>query len=112
MTGGTPLTSQQAEFVAGLIAQTPRMAGAALARAAMAFDARPWLAEVAVPTLVLAGAQDSAVPAHHARMLATGIAGATLREIPDAGHMLICTHPSELAGIIRDWETAPDSGGT
>ncbi len=110
ITGGKPLTRQQAEFVAGLIAETPRAAGAALARQAMAFDARPWLAEVAVPTLVVAGAEDSAVPAHHARMLAGGIAGATLAVVAGAGHMLICTHPSELVGIIRDWETAPRAG--
>jgi pimeloyl-ACP methyl ester carboxylesterase len=112
MTGGKPLTKEQAEFVAGLIAETPRAAGAALAKAAMAFDGRPWLADVAMPTLVVAGAEDCAVPAHHARMLAGGIAGATLQEVADAGHMLIYTHPSELVSIIRGWETAPESGTT
>ena len=45
-------------------------------------------------------------------MLAGGIAGATLAEAGGAGHMLICTHPSELVGIIRDWETAPKAGTT
>jgi pimeloyl-ACP methyl ester carboxylesterase len=109
ITGGKPLTRQQAEFVAGLIAETPRAAAAALAGQAMAFDARPWLADVAMPTLVVAGAEDAAVPAHHARMLADGIAGATLAEVAGAGHMLICTHPSELVGIIRDWEAATAS---
>lgn len=106
MTGGKPLTTAQAEFVARLIAETPRAAGAELAREAMAFDGRNWLADIASPTLVVAGAKDSAVPAHHARMLAQGIAGAVLREIPDAGHMLICTHPAELLAIIEDWETS------
>jgi 3-oxoadipate enol-lactonase len=112
ITGGKPLTKEQAAFVGGLIAETPRAAGAALAKAAMAFDGRPWLADIAVPTLVVAGAEDSAVPARHARMLAEGIAGATLREVAGAGHMLICTHPSELVSLIRGWQTAPESAAT
>jgi pimeloyl-ACP methyl ester carboxylesterase len=73
----------------------------------MAFDGRPWLAGMAVPTLVVAGAKDSAVPAHHARLLAQDIPGAVVWEIPDAGHMLICTHPAELLAIIDQWEAAP-----
>jgi 3-oxoadipate enol-lactonase len=79
LTGGQPLTTAQAAFVGRLIA---------------------------VPTLVVAGANDGAVPAHHARMLAQGIAGAVFQEIPDAGHLLICTHPAALLARIANWEAA------
>jgi 3-oxoadipate enol-lactonase len=105
-TGGKALTTAQAEFVARLIAETPRAAAGEWAREAMAFDGRRWLADIAVPTLVVAGAKDSAVPAHHARMLTQDIAGAVLREIPDAGHLLVFTHPAELLAIIDEWETS------
>jgi len=105
-TGGKALTTAQAEFVARLIAETPRAAAGEWAREAMAFDGRQWLADIAVPTLVVAGTKDSAVPAHHARMLAQDIPGAVLREIPDAGHMLIFTHPAELLTITDEWEAS------
>ena len=105
-TGGKALTTAQAEFVARLIAETPRAAAGDWAREAMAFDGRRWLADIAVPTLVVAGAKDSAVPTHHARMLAQDIPGAALREIPDAGHMLIFTHAAELLTIIDEWEAS------
>jgi 3-oxoadipate enol-lactonase len=107
--GGKALTAAQADFVATLIAETPRAVAGAWARAAMAFDGRGWLAEINVPTLVVAGAEDVAVPAHHACMLAQGIPGGVLREVPAAGHMLICTHPSELLTIVEEWEAAQPS---
>jgi len=65
-------------------------------RAAMAFDSRPRLREIRCPTLIIAGANDSAVPQHHADMLRSGIAGAELSVVQGAGHALIWTHPDEL----------------
>jgi 3-oxoadipate enol-lactonase len=65
-------------------------------RAAMAFDSRPRLREIRCPTLIIAGANDSAVPEHHADMLRSGIAGAELSVVQGAGHALIWTHPDEL----------------
>lgn len=65
-------------------------------REAMAFDSRPHLAEIRCPTLILAGAQDTAVPQHHADMLAAGIAGAQLSLVQGAGHPLVWTHPEQL----------------
>ena len=46
------------------------------------------------------------IPWHDARMLAQDIPGAVLREIPDAGHMLIFTHPAELLAITDEWEAS------
>jgi pimeloyl-ACP methyl ester carboxylesterase len=75
----------------------------------MAFDGREWLARIEAPTLVVAGVEDVAVPAHHACMLAQGIPGAVLQEIPDAGHLLIYTHPTELLTIVEEWEASQSS---
>ena len=55
-------------------------------RAAMAFDSRPRLGEIRCPTLVLAGAADTAVPMHHARQLHEGIAHSRLVAIDGADH--------------------------
>jgi 3-oxoadipate enol-lactonase len=109
MMGGKALTGAQADLIAAVIAHTPRAAAGAWARAAMAFDGRGWLAEIEVPTLVVAGVEDVAVPVHHASMLAHGIPGAVLREIPDAGHLLIYTHPTELLAIVEEWEASQPS---
>jgi 3-oxoadipate enol-lactonase len=69
----------------------------------MAFDSRGRLAEIACPTLVIAGAQDRAVPLHHARMLHEGIQGAQLVVIEGAGHAVIWTHPDELVRVTEDF---------
>lgn len=63
---------------------------------AMAFDGRPRLRSIRCPTLVVAGARDTAVPMHHAKMLYEGIPGARLVVVEGAGHGLIWTHSDAL----------------
>jgi pimeloyl-ACP methyl ester carboxylesterase len=59
-------------------------------------DARtPWLHELQVPTLVLHGAHDPALPLAHGRALAEAIPGARL-QVLDMGHLL----PDALAGPV------------
>lgn len=50
-------------------------------------DSRPLLAGIAVPTLVLAGADDKLIPPEHSEEIAAGIPGARLETIPHCGHM-------------------------
>ncbi len=50
------------------------------------------LGEISVPTLVVAGAEDAC----DAQGLATGISGARLVEIPDAGHAILHEQPDAL----------------
>jgi 3-oxoadipate enol-lactonase len=54
--------------------------------AALRFDGRPSLARIRVPTLVVAGADDTTVALAHKERLAAGIAGARLVVIPNSGH--------------------------
>lgn len=60
-------------------------------------DARPGLAAIACPTLVLVGADDALTPLSAAEALRDGIAGASLVVIPDAGHMSNMEQPVPFA---------------
>ncbi len=72
-------------------------------RDAMAFDSRRRLAEIACPTLVVAAANDQAVPIHHAIMLHNGIPESRLVLIDAADHALIWTHPDEVARVTEEF---------
>ena len=66
-----------------------------------AFDSQPWLQQIRCPTLVIAGAEDTAVPRPHADMLEQGVPGAPLRVIAGAGHTLIWTHTEVFVQIVE-----------
>jgi pimeloyl-ACP methyl ester carboxylesterase len=61
-TGATALTPEQAAWVQSIMAdnRAPAMWGAV--GGLIAFDSRPWLNEIKVPTLVVGGTHDDAVP--------------------------------------------------
>ena len=60
-------------------------------------DARPGLAAIACPTLILVGADDALTPPSDAERLRDGIAGAQLVVLPDAGHMSNLEQPVPFA---------------
>ena len=60
-----------------------------------------WLAEISVPTLVLAGGQDQVVPAEATRRVANSIPGARFVLDPDCGH----TVRSSFTGYVDLVET-------
>ena len=99
--GAKELGKDGAEWLVGLMADRDRRLMVAAWKETMAFDSRRRLAEIACPTLVVAGAQDRAVPMHHARMLHEGIQGSKLVVIDGAGHALIWTHPDELVRVTE-----------
>jgi 3-oxoadipate enol-lactonase len=100
-TGAIGLTKEQAVWLRAVLGanRAPAMRGAV--RGLATFDSRPWLQELDVPTLVIGGADDAAVPRHHFDMLVNGIADAGGRLIERAGHALIWSHTRELADIVR-----------
>ncbi|MDB5456561.1 MAG: alpha/beta hydrolase [Caulobacter sp.] len=61
------------------------------------------LAELRVPTLVIAATEDRLRSLEEARELVAGIPDATLRVIADSGHMIPIEQPAALAREIRDW---------
>jgi len=69
-------------------------------------DSRPDLPRIAVPTLMVVGAQDALTPPEHAREIAAGIPGARLEEIAECGHLPTMERP-EIATALMAGFLAP-----
>lgn len=66
-------------------------------------DSRPDLPGIAVPTLVLVGAEDAATPPEVAREMAEAIPGARLSVIPASGHVSTLEQPEAVTRALLDW---------
>ncbi len=97
------LGRQRADWLAGLMADQDRRLMVSAWKETMAFDSRRRLAEIKCPTLVVAAANDQAVPMHHARMLHDGIPGSQLVVIDGADHAIIWAHPDELMRVTDEF---------
>jgi pimeloyl-ACP methyl ester carboxylesterase len=74
----------------------------------LAYDARPWLARVRVPVLVLAGAEDRVAPLEQVRALHEAIPRSRLEVIAGAGHVPVGDRPAEVgAAVSRFLSTLP-----
>lgn len=74
-------------------------------QAILAFDARPLLADIDTPTLVMGARDDQLMPHWFARDAAAGLPDATLLVLDDGGHMLPETRPAQvLAAVLRHFE--------
>jgi pimeloyl-ACP methyl ester carboxylesterase len=69
---------------------------AAACRSLAALDLRARLGEIRCPTLVVVGDRDEATPVAMAEALAAGIAGAALRVLGPAGHLVTEERWAEL----------------
>lgn len=67
-------------------------------------DARPVLATISVPTLVVVGAEDAITPPDEAREIAAGI-GTKVRylEVPGCGHLSTLEAPQIVTPALLDW---------
>ena len=68
-----------------------------------AFDATAEADRIAVPTLILFGAQDRMVSPARARALHRQIRGSQLEILPTAGHMLMLEEPDRTAELLGDF---------
>jgi 3-oxoadipate enol-lactonase len=107
------MTDEQVRWLREIIGRNGRrqMRGA-VRDGLLSFDSRSWLNTIAVPTLVIGGSGDQAVPRHHFEMLMSAIPGARGREIEGAGHALLWTHTDRLASIIRSQAAAWSGAAT
>jgi 3-oxoadipate enol-lactonase len=64
------------------------------------FDARPSLARIAAPTLIITGEQDPATPPSLARQLHDGIPGSRLETIEGGYHLLQLEHAALVTTLI------------
>ena len=101
--GAKQLGKEQADWLAGIMADQDRTLMVSAWRETMAFDSRRRLAEIRCPTLVVAGSNDRAVPIHHAMMLHDGIPGSQLVTIDGADHTLIWTYTDELVRVTDEF---------
>ena len=88
-----------ARFRAMLVA-TPAEGYARCCEALAAWDARERISEIDVPTLVVAGADDSATPVEHAELLASRIPGAGLRVLERAAHLANVERADEFTRAV------------
>jgi 3-oxoadipate enol-lactonase len=101
--GAKELDPAAAAWLARVFASQDRKLMVAAWKEAMAFDSRSRLAEIACPTLIVAGSDDPAVPLHHARMLHDGIRGSQLVVIEGGRHTLIWTHDDQFVRIVEEF---------
>lgn len=73
----------------------------AIMPALWAYDARPWLGAVLVPTLVMCGTADPVVPLRHAKTLAALMPNARFVAIEGGGHIPLTDHREEVEREVR-----------
>jgi hypothetical protein len=89
----------------GILAANDTARMVAAVEAMKAFDSRPWLHQIACPMLVIAGAENTALPLPHAQMLVQGIHGARLR-VDDAAEILSEDVPKRQQALLAAMEPA------
>lgn len=66
-------------------------------------DSTPLLAEIACPTLVIAGADDQVIPVTEAENMYAAIPNARLQILPHAGHLLNLEQPEAFNAIVDEF---------
>jgi pimeloyl-ACP methyl ester carboxylesterase len=79
--------------------QLIRQNRAVMARA----DARPWLPQIACPTLVACGRGDLLTPPEHSIEIAAAVPGARLELLDDCGHLLTMEQPDAVSRLLLGW---------
>jgi len=83
--------------------RTPPDAYARQLMACLTFDAYERLPQIAAPTLVMNGAEDTLLPAENSRIIAQRIPGAELVLFPEAGHLYFHELPEEADAAVFDF---------
>ncbi|MEU9399267.1 alpha/beta fold hydrolase [Streptomyces sp. NPDC048242] len=79
----------------------------AACEALAAFDVRPALGRVGVPTLVLVGSEDQVTGPAEARTLVAGVPDARLAVVPGASHLVPVEQPAAVTDLlVRHFSTA------
>lgn len=83
--------------------------------AVRAFDVRPQLSRIRVPTFALHGMDDRVIDPSHARLVRQAVRGTELKLFPFVGHMVPLEKPEETTQLLADWvrrcEPAPAEAG-
>lgn len=110
-----PYAAGHPELVAqmrAMIASQPADGYASCCEAIAAMDLRSALASVRAPTLLIAGAEDPAIPPEHSERIAAAIEGARVVIVPDASHLANVEQPERVtAAILEHLDTADGREG-
>lgn len=85
------------------MSRVPEATYRAAIRCLASFDRREALAHIGVPTLVVAGSQDSNGPAATLRKMAERIPGARYAELDGIGHLAPLECPDAFTRLVRDF---------
>lgn len=66
-------------------------------------DLRPLLKNINIPTLLLWGENDTAVPVEAAKIMQAEIPNAVLKVLPGTGHFLFKEKESEFVKLLNDF---------
>src|SRR4051794_2754716 len=66
-------------------------------------DSRPFLDAVDVPTLVMVGENDPLTSLDHSKEIASAVRGATLKVVPDCGHLSPIEQPDRVSEALAEW---------
>jgi pimeloyl-ACP methyl ester carboxylesterase len=66
-------------------------------------ESTQFLSQINVPTLIIAGADDTVIPPAESEKMASAIKAARLEVIPNAGHLVAFEKPDEFNRVLRDW---------
>ncbi len=91
------------EVRAFMAASKPAGVIAALLGMAERPDATAFLAQVAVPTLIVTGADDALIAPAESQAMALAIPGAQVKVIPRAGHLVAFEQPGEFGRVFVEW---------
>jgi 3-oxoadipate enol-lactonase len=86
----------------GMIASSDDEGYAACCEVVGRMDLRPDLGRISVPTLVISGAEDLALPPEHQKLIAEGISGARLLTVSPGAHLANLERTSEITGALLD----------
>ena len=110
-----PYAARHPELVArmrAMIASQPADGYASCCEAIAAMDLRSALASVRAPTLLIAGAEDAAIPPEHSERIAAAIEGARVVIVPGAAHLANVEQPERVtAAILEHLDTADGREG-
>lgn len=84
-----------------MVSSTPPAGYAACCEAIAAMDQRPDLAEIAAPTLAIAGADDPATPPGLLEEIAHGVQDGRLLVVPEAAHLANAQQPLAITAAIH-----------
>jgi 3-oxoadipate enol-lactonase/4-carboxymuconolactone decarboxylase len=95
------------QWAVQMVKTTDRACYIAACEALAGFDIRDQLGSITVPTLVVAGADDTETPPADARLLVAGIRDARLAVVPGTGHLAPVEEPAAVGTLlVRHFESA------